>query len=176
VAEQQTVSVSEAARLLGVTEKTVRQRLRTGELRGERVKRPQGHVWRVVWEQTTHPVNGSAGAVDHRTDPVDDLVTAPHSDRVSGSAGFRAVEALVTQLADERRRSEDMEKRLAVLQQERFELAGRLGYFQAQLEQAQQTIKALESPKEPEPTPPVPRWPEEPAPPEPPARAWWRFW
>ena len=174
MAEQQTVSVSEAARVLGVTEKTVRQRLRTGELRGERIKRPQGQVWRVIWEQTMHPVNGSAGAIDHRTDQVNDPVTAPHSDRVNGSAGFRAVEALVTQLAEERRRSEDMEKRLAVLQQERFELAGRLGYFQAQLEQAQQTIKALETPTEPAPA--APRWPEDPAPVDPPRRPWWRFW
>jgi excisionase family DNA binding protein len=178
VAEQRTVSVTEAARLLGVTEKTVRQRLRTGELRGERTERPQGHVWRVVLDQTVYTVNGSAGALDYQADPVNDPVTVPHHDRVNGSAGFRAVEALVAQLAEERRRSEEMEKRLADLQQERFELAGRLGYFQAELEHARATIKALEPPKEPIAAPP----PAEaifrplPAEPEPPRRPWWKLW
>jgi excisionase family DNA binding protein len=174
MAEQRTVSVTEAARLLGVTEKTVRQRLRTGELRGERTERPQGHVWRVVLDQTIYPVNGSAGAVDHRTDPV----TAAHHDQVNGSAGFRAVEVLVAQLAEERRRSEEMERRLADLQQERFELAGRLGYFQSELEHARQTIKALEAPKEPiAPPPPAGAiFSPLPAEPDPPRRPWWRFW
>jgi hypothetical protein len=69
----------------------------------------------------------------------------------------------------------ERDARIASLEQDRFELAGRLGYFQAQLEQAQATIKTLEAPKEPEPAPAAPRWPEEPTPADPP-RPWWRFW
>jgi hypothetical protein len=140
-----------------VTEKTIRQRLRTGELHGERTERPHGHVWRVVLDQTTYPVNGSAGAVDHRTDPVSDLVA---------------------QRAEERRRSEETERRLADLQQERFELAGRFGYFQAELEHAWQTIKALEAPKEPiTPAPPAGAvFRPLPAEPDPRRRPSWKLW
>jgi hypothetical protein len=70
------------------------------------------------------------------------------------------------------------------LQDERAELFGRLGFYQAQLAARDEQIKALTAPKEPEPntqnsdrtaTPTPPRWPEEPAVPEP-ARPWWRFW
>ena len=42
-----TVSITEAAERLGVSEKTVRRRLSGGALRGERVSRPQGYTWAV---------------------------------------------------------------------------------------------------------------------------------
>ncbi|HEY3078903.1 MAG TPA: hypothetical protein VGM69_03255 [Chloroflexota bacterium] len=59
----------------------------------------------------------------------------------------------------------------------RFEMAGRLGYFQAELEHARQTITALEAPKEPiAATPAGPVFAPLPAEPEPPRRPWWRFW
>jgi hypothetical protein len=41
------VTVPEAARRLGVTEDTVKRRLRKGELQGERKERPQGYTWMV---------------------------------------------------------------------------------------------------------------------------------
>jgi DNA-directed RNA polymerase specialized sigma24 family protein len=41
------VTVPEAARRLGVTEDTVKRRLRKGELQGERKARPQGYTWTV---------------------------------------------------------------------------------------------------------------------------------
>jgi hypothetical protein len=41
------VTVPEAARRLGVTEDTVKRRLRKGELQGERKARPQGYTWMV---------------------------------------------------------------------------------------------------------------------------------
>ena len=42
-----TVSITEAAKRLGVSEKTIRRRLGGGTLRGERVSRPQGYTWAV---------------------------------------------------------------------------------------------------------------------------------
>jgi excisionase family DNA binding protein len=45
------VTIPEAAKILGVTEDTVRRRLRRGELQGERVERPQGYTWIVHLDQ-----------------------------------------------------------------------------------------------------------------------------
>ena len=41
------VGIAEAARLLGVSEDTVRRRLKRGELQGTKVARPQGFTWAV---------------------------------------------------------------------------------------------------------------------------------
>jgi excisionase family DNA binding protein len=41
------VSVDEAAAALGVSTNTIRRWLKTGALRGERARRPQGALWRV---------------------------------------------------------------------------------------------------------------------------------
>ncbi|MDP6453867.1 MAG: hypothetical protein QF898_11200 [SAR202 cluster bacterium] len=42
------LSIHEASQKLGVTEHTIRRRLRKGELQGEQVPRPQGFTWVVV--------------------------------------------------------------------------------------------------------------------------------
>ena len=64
------------------------------------------------------------------------------------------------------------------LTQQNLELAGRLGFYQAQLQQAQEQIKALQAPKEPiAPPPPAGAiFRPLPADPAPPRRPWWRFW
>lgn len=38
-------TLPEAARILGVSESTVRRLVKAGKLEAERVLRPQGHVW-----------------------------------------------------------------------------------------------------------------------------------
>ena len=48
-----TVSISEAALRLGVSEKTIRRRLGGGALRGERINRPQGYTWAVHLDEDT---------------------------------------------------------------------------------------------------------------------------
>ena len=42
------LSIQEASHRLGVTEHTIRRRLRKGELQGEQVPRPQGFTWVVI--------------------------------------------------------------------------------------------------------------------------------
>ena len=44
----QQVSIDEAARLLGVSQDTIRRRIRNGELKAHQETRPQGYVWRVT--------------------------------------------------------------------------------------------------------------------------------
>jgi len=43
----QNVSIDEAARLLGVSQDTIRRRIRNGEISAHQVSRPQGYTWRV---------------------------------------------------------------------------------------------------------------------------------
>jgi hypothetical protein len=57
--------------------------------------------------------------------------------------------------------------------QQNLELAGRAGFYQAQLAAEDEQIRALMAPEEPAPA--APRWLDEPAPVDPP-RPWWRFW
>ncbi len=62
-----TVSITEAAQRLGVSEKTIRRRLSGGTLRGERVNRHQGYTWAVHLDDDVglRPVSVANG---HRTD------------------------------------------------------------------------------------------------------------
>lgn len=157
-----TVTIGEAARILGVGEQTIRRRIKRGELTAVRVERPQGHQWQVVIDQV---VTRSPDQVTADADQVtgsQDLVNPLGPDQVTAS--LRLAQDLTAQLEQERARS-------AQLEQERAELYGRLGYFQAQLEQAQTQIKALAAPKEP-----VPGGNAVLPPAEPPKRPWWAFW
>jgi excisionase family DNA binding protein len=43
----QRLPIAEAAAALGISEKTIRRRIKAGTLRAERVVTPQGHVWLV---------------------------------------------------------------------------------------------------------------------------------
>jgi excisionase family DNA binding protein len=53
-------TLQEAAAILGVSLNTLRRRIDAGQVRAERVERPQGHVWRVYLDGGQHagPVRG----------------------------------------------------------------------------------------------------------------------
>ena len=60
------VGLSEAARLLGISESTARRRLRNGELPGRQVPTKQGFVWRVEVDDALvadNPDPGELGAL-----------------------------------------------------------------------------------------------------------------
>lgn len=164
--EQPAVTLADAARRLGVTEKTIRRRIKRGELAAVRVMRPQGHEWRVKLPavQVADQVD-AAGVPRDLDEDLDREGCVATADQVRPGAAVQLAQMLAEQLAAERERS-------AALERERFELAGRLGYFQAELEHARETIKALQAPAS---RPSEPAAPAIPAPEEP-ARPWWRFW
>jgi excisionase family DNA binding protein len=58
----QAATVADAARLLGVSESTVRRLVRTGRLEAERVERPQGHAWLV---KVPTPATDQSGTSQH---------------------------------------------------------------------------------------------------------------
>jgi len=49
-------SLHDAASVLGVSLNTLRKRIANGQVRAERVQRPQGHVWRIYLD-AEHPSN-----------------------------------------------------------------------------------------------------------------------
>src|SRR5687768_9177233 len=48
-------SLQDAAAVLGVSVNTLRKRIRTGQVRAERVERPQGYVWQVYLDGLQPP-------------------------------------------------------------------------------------------------------------------------
>jgi excisionase family DNA binding protein len=151
------LTIEEAATRLGLSVTTVRRRIKQKKLRATLVAGDHGPEYRVQVE----PGQATTLAGERRHDDGQDDQPSLGADQPA----VNSLVALVDRLTTENSR----------LQDERAELFGRLGYFQAQLEQAQTTIKALEAPKEPAPAPAAPRWPDEPTPADPP-RPWWRFW
>jgi hypothetical protein len=166
------VPIAAASRALGISAQAVRRRIRSGELQALQVKRPQGYAYLVVLPDGVDVPAGNAPTGDDvsRQVPANGHVPlqVPDVSRRREEDGPLAV-ALLSDLRT-------AHERIARLEQERFELAGRLGYFQAQLHAKDEQIKALTAPQEPELEPPSPRWPEEAAPAESPPRPWWRFW
>lgn len=167
------VSVAEAAQVLGVGEKTIRRRIQRGELSAVRVERPQGHEWRVMLDPVTTRTNGHVSRVGSHGDQVVDQVDQDRTGTVDQvTAALRLAETLADQLAHEREQAgaqlAERDRRIADLEQERFQLAGQLGFYQAQLETARERIKLLEAPK------PEPGRESTPAPA--PRRPWWQIW
>ena len=109
------VSVTEAANLLGVSEETVKRRLRRGELRGERRRRPQGYVWLVdlldeSFSTTTH---------DHSTTTQGDRGDHDTDHNTSGDEGHyllqEMVEMLQTQVKAQQEQLESKDRQISEL-------------------------------------------------------------
>ncbi len=177
-------SVTEAARLLGRNERTIRKYIAKGWLPARRVRLERGLEYRVT-DLTLRPAAerwpdpAPVGPGRHGPDRPGPQARAGEGHGPTSAGPLRAAgdsAALLRTLellAAERAAAAERDQRMAALEQERFELAGRLGYFQAELEHARETIKALQAPV-PEPPEPAPTTIAEPEPP--PRRSWWRFW
>ena len=117
----QRVEIGEAARRLGITTDGVRKRLKRGQLRGGKTEDGR---WFVLFEAESSPVLDTESDLDNEP--------APSS-------------MIVDRLLD---KLNERDRRIEALERERFELAGRLGYFQAQVEEARERIRMLEAPRE----------------------------
>jgi excisionase family DNA binding protein len=172
----QTVSVAEVAVQLRVSPRTVRRYIKAGTLPAELVTTSKGTEWRVPGAAVAAAANvRGSGDVDRDvSEPTGDDRGRPGSgsrDPVRGERGDGAALLRALELLGER------DHRIAALEQERYELAGRLGYFQSELEHARETIKALQAPASSSAEPPAKPSEVVIAPREkPPRRSWWRFW
>jgi hypothetical protein len=88
----QVVSIPEAAQALGVSLITIRRRIKRGELRGQRLKTPQGFEWRVIL-----PVELAERDSDGGTPELPSVSQAPDqaaTQRREQAADQRLIEAL----------------------------------------------------------------------------------
>ena len=147
------LSAKEAAAVAGVSERTVRRWLASGQLKAVR----RGRAFAISHEALAAISGLDHGQGGHPSD--------------SGQRSGRT--------ADDNGRAADTAELVALIREQQqtiLELSGRVGYFQAQLEQARETIRALEAPRDAplhderaqESTPGAE------APSEPAARPWWR--
>jgi hypothetical protein len=145
------LTLAQASQATGLTVDTIRRRLKRGELVGRKVATAYGPAWQVSLNGHTEGVGEPAG------DTV--AVTTPSPEQPSQGVvtdareGVGLLEAL---------------RLVEKLQEENRNLAGQVGYYQAQIEQLRDMIKMLEAPKE---RPPSPSPDEEEL--EEPPSGWW---
>ena len=179
-----TLSVQEAAAQYGVTEKTIRRRIKAGTLRAFQHQIAEGFEWRVI-PDGTHRCNGAVQAAPEGTQSAPETGTqttheGTHSTIVENTPAapseaviLQAFETIEHIQQEHNALVEQLRRDNALLVQRNEQLAGQVGFLQARVQEQERQIALLMAPKEPEaPTP------QEPAPQEPvqaPApRPWWR--
>ncbi len=122
------LTVQQAAAVAGVSERTIRRRIKEGTLAAEKVPTAQGYEWRVQLDGATCLPGGQACRVDDGR--VDGMIAPAMGgvDRAADEVG----EALVRALGLVER-----------LQRENLELAGRVGFLQGKLQETQAQLLAL---------------------------------
>lgn len=174
------VSVTEAARELGISTETVRRRIKSGDLPAERAIRPQGTVWLVSLPLTTPrgvpPVTGHGGHTEaslskpeHATPAEAWQATPPVTGRMTDAAPLVAsIARLIAELAEVRVISDRRADQLVG----QAELIGLLRAENAALSALQRPQAGSEAPAPPEPTPEPPPSPEPLPRPNPPRPHW----
>ncbi len=183
VPAQPTLSIREAAQYFGVGETTIRRRIQNGELRAFKLPTRGGFEWRVYIPEdagggvaTTGGGVGSTsgGGVAAYDIPMPDTATFDGGGITTTGGGSSAsdlqAEAVANVLADELQRLHDQNR---WLQDQNIQLAGQLGFVQAQLQAAQEQIRLLTAEKEPEEERPAAQ--PEPEPPSEPRSPLWQW-
>jgi hypothetical protein len=153
----QSVSVADAARILGISETTARRMVKSGRLEAEHVERPQGHVCLVrILSPTADKVNSrhDLGAVAPADSPGQPALTA----RMAS-----VLEPLMVELRLSR-------ERIEVLADERATFRAERDAARAELE----ALKAAQTPVAAQKTPSPPEVATEPSAPAPVSAPWWR--
>ncbi len=150
-------TIREAAQVCGVSEKTIRRRIKSGTLPAFQVSTQYGIEWRVtsldIVGEGTPTLNAQPRRVQGRR------IYSGRIERVEPrqSTVDTSRVGMDTQLAQALELAESCRHDSERLQQQNLELAGRCGYLQAKLEAAEQRILALSVAPEPEPSP-APWW------------------
>ncbi len=144
-------TIREAAQACGVSEKTIRRRIKSGTLPAFQVSTQYGVEWRVT---TLNTVREGTPTLDVQPRRVQGRrVYSGRIERVEPrqSTVDTSRIGMDTQLAQALELAESCRQDSERLQQQNLELAGRCGYLQAKLEAAEHRSLALSAP--PEPTP-----------------------
>jgi excisionase family DNA binding protein len=135
------LSVQEAAARYGVSEKTIRRRIKSGTLPAFQQPTSQGFEWRVQVDGAAAQVDSMGAQVDGQPVQVPPQTTVQVDSTEEPAAPAAADAALLKSL--------DMVDRL---QRENLELAGQVGFLQAKLQAAEQRILLLEAQSVEQPT------------------------
>ena len=123
------LTIKEAARHFGVSERTIRRRIAAGELQARRVPMAQGYQVFVYLGDNHESANDN---LDTPSVMLDDILDNKVGVQVDNAALLKALD------------------HIRQLEQEKTQLAGQVGFLQAKLQDAEERIRLLEAPKEPE--------------------------
>ncbi len=149
------LSVQEAAEYFGVSEKTIRRRIHSGELPAYKLPVSQGYEWRIRLDgqvdadaaQVDVPpsvhLNSTAVYMDGHAEQLDTPPDQPAEDR--GGLDPAVLNVVLQPLREELEQARREQRRL---HEENLELAGRLGFYQAKMQEYEQRILLLEAPRE----------------------------
>ncbi len=142
-------TIREAAHACGVSEKTIRRRIKSGSLPAFKVNTQYGVEWRLTSldiEEGITTLEGQGRRAQGRR------VYSGRIERVE--VGQRSVDTsragMDTRLAQALELAEKCRKDSERLQHQNLELAGRCGYLQARLEASERQVLALTAPQEPQ--------------------------
>ncbi len=133
------LTVAEAADRCGCSEKTIRRRIKNGQLCGVAVPTAKGFEWRVYLDTTQPPTLDTTEEEDGQEDVQDTREDV----QVDHAALVRAFEVIGE-------REQEKTQLIERLQHQNLELAGRCGYLQARLEASERQVLALTAPQEPQ--------------------------
>ncbi len=133
------LTVAEAADRCGCSEKTIRRRIKNGQLCGVAVPTAKGFEWRVYLDTTQPPTLDATEEEDGQEDVQDTREDV----QVDHAALVRAFEVIGE-------REQEKTQLIERLQHQNLELAGRCGYLQARLEVSERQVLALTAPQEPQ--------------------------
>ena len=188
--EDGSISVPEAADLLGVSERTIRRRIKDGAIRATSVDTPQGHTWRIdpatlsndpalpPGTQNRRPADATRredAAIRHSAEETRQNEDATRQSAVmpAGTPGTPpgTVPEVVLVLLDELR--QEYRDRIAELEDKNERNIAAATHWQARATEAErraqyaeEQVKLLMAPKDE----------QAPEPAEPERRPWWRWW
>ncbi len=171
------LSVHEAAKQLGVSEATIRRRIRRGNLRAIKHTLPSGYEWRVLLDDHgVSPTVESAVTIDH---PVHPHESTPQ--RTDDHPAVTVPDQGVVTTADSTITDDhpaitppDIMRFVERLYSENQQLAGRIGWLESQLQHAQEQIRMLTDSQHAPAAEPTPQPDPAPQMAEPKRAPWWK--
>ena len=131
------LTVAEAAKHYSCSEKTIRRRIKHGQLCGVAVPTAKGFEWRIYLDSSQPPASDNTAEEDGHGNVQDTQGDV----QVDHAALVRAFEVIGE-------REQEKTRLIEQLQQQNVELAGRCGYLQAKLQATEERILALSAPAE----------------------------
>ncbi len=140
------LTIEQAASALGVSVMTVRRQIKRGHLKAQMVQGKFGPEWRVYLGQ---PYTSPSPAGDGLSN---DLYTAEHSlsaaQTIAQESPDQAMLTLLQMFRDLQVDARRVQEANRKLHEERAELFGRLGFYQARIQDLEYRILELQAPKE----------------------------